>query len=69
MTDLTFLFQNTPVTLERLHKEGRKTAIVSTKFRCRIEKILKKEAVLQYIDLIIGGEDVKKHKPDAEGLL
>ena len=43
--------------------------IVSTKFRYRIQEILKRENVIKYFDVIIGGEDVAKHKPDPEGLL
>jgi phosphoglycolate phosphatase len=43
--------------------------IVSTKFRRRIEEILGREDLLEPFDVIVGGEDVSRHKPDPEGLL
>ena len=42
---------------------------MSTKFRYRISSILKRENLLHYFDVIIGGEDVVSHKPDPEGLM
>ena len=54
---------------EGLKSNGLKIGIVSTKFRYRIEAILKKGGFEAYIDLIIGSEDVKSHKPDPEGIV
>lgn len=69
MADMTILFETVPQTVELLKKQGLKLGIVSTKFRYRIETILKRDGLLASFDLIVGGEDVTKHKPDPEGLL
>jgi len=68
MAERTVLYKTVPSILNKLKKRGIKLGIVSTKFRYRIEDILKKENLLEAFDVIIGGEDVTKHKPDPEGL-
>jgi len=69
MAARTVLYKTVPPILKKLNKRSIKLGIVSTKFRYRIEDILKKENLLEAFDVIIGGEDVTKHKPDPEGLL
>jgi len=69
MTELTVVFKDVPKVVERLKNEGIALGIVSTKFRYRIEEILRREDLLEPFDTIIGGEDVSKHKPDPMGLL
>ncbi|TEU11455.1 HAD family hydrolase [Candidatus Bathyarchaeota archaeon] len=69
MTDLTFVFEEVPEVIRRLKDEGLTLGIVSTKFRRRIEEILGREDLLEPFDVIVGGEDVSRHKPDPEGLL
>ncbi|MBN1402461.1 MAG: HAD-IA family hydrolase, partial [Anaerolineae bacterium] len=44
-------------------------AIVSTKFRYRIETTLRRESLEGAFRVIVGGEDVRKFKPDPEGLI
>jgi phosphoglycolate phosphatase len=68
MAELTNLYPEVPIVLDRMHRAGLKTAIVSTKFRYRIEKILSREGLASAFDAIIGGEDVTHHKPHPEGL-
>jgi phosphoglycolate phosphatase len=68
MAALTVLYKTVPPVIHRLKKRGLKLGIVSTKFRYRIEYILKRENLPDAFDVIIGGEDVMKHKPDPEGL-
>jgi phosphoglycolate phosphatase len=68
MADLTILFESVPQTIAVLKEQGLGLGIVSTKFRYRIESILKREGLLDAFDVIIGGEDVPNHKPDPEGL-
>lgn len=53
-------------TLDRL---GYRVGIVSTKFRYRIESMMERDGLLDCLDVIIGGEDVARHKPDPEGLI
>lgn len=52
-----------------LKKQEIATAIVSTKYRYRIQEILERDKLSTYFDLVVGGEDVLKHKPDPEGLI
>ena len=68
MADLTILFESVPQTIAVLEEQGLGLGIVSTKFRYRIESILRREGLLDAFDAIIGGEDVPNHKPDPEGL-
>jgi len=63
------MFPEVPETLARLRALGIRTAIVSTKFRYRIEGILAREGLDQAFDVIVGGEDVAVNKPDPEGLI
>jgi phosphoglycolate phosphatase len=42
--------------------------IVSTKYRRRISEVLQREALLHGFEVVIGGEDVKQHKPHPQGL-
>jgi phosphoglycolate phosphatase len=69
MTDQTEIFEEVPDVIRRLKDEGVTLGIVSTKFRRRIEEILGREDLLEPFDVIVGGEDVSRHKPDPEGLL
>lgn len=68
MTDSAALYDRVPEILHELHKT-RKIGIVTTKFHYRIEAILKKFGVSEFVDVIVGGEDVTREKPDPEGLL
>jgi phosphoglycolate phosphatase len=69
MVELTSVFPDVAPTLGQLKAAGFRTGIVSTKFRYRIENILARNGLLDGFDIIIGGEDVTRHKPDPEGLL
>jgi phosphoglycolate phosphatase len=44
-------------------------AIVSTKYRRRIEAVLKREGLHSMFEVLIGGDDVAQPKPAPEGLL
>jgi phosphoglycolate phosphatase len=68
MADMTVLFESTPQAITLLKQRGLKLGVVSTKFRYRIENILKRENLAGSFDIIIGGEDVANHKPHPEGL-
>ncbi len=69
MSDHTFIFNEAYETIDYLKNKKLKLGIVSTKFRYRIENILKKEKLSGYFDVIIGAEDCAIHKPHPEGLL
>jgi len=66
---MTGLFPGVQETLTRLREEGYRLGIVSTKYRYRIESILAYLGVHELVDVIIGGEDVREHKPAPEPLL
>jgi len=68
MTINTFLFPNTLEVLEYLKKNGVKVGIISTKYRFRILDFFAKYLPSDFFDIIIGGEDVTKHKPDPQGI-
>lgn len=69
MANMTVLYSEVPETMNLLKQQGFLLGIVSTKYRYRIEQILKREGMLDFFDVIVGGEDVSRHKPDPEGLL
>jgi phosphoglycolate phosphatase len=69
MVARTSLYPDAHAVLAELRARELRTAVVSTKFRHRIEGILAREGLANQFDVIIGGEDVARHKPDPEGLL
>jgi phosphoglycolate phosphatase len=69
MSKDTVLFADTVNTLQRLKHSGLSTGIVTTKYHFRIVETLNMHGVLDLIDVIVGGEDVKVPKPSPEGLL
>lgn len=69
MVDNTRFYDGALETLEKLGNKERLLGIVTTKYHYRIEQILAKNNVRNVIDVIVGGDDVKKEKPDPEGLL
>jgi phosphoglycolate phosphatase len=68
MVQKTVMFTNVPSAIQRLKQNDIMLGIVSTKYRYRIEEILKREHLLEAFYIIIGGEDVIQHKPDPTGL-
>lgn len=66
---LTRVYDDTTGTIQTLAGRGCRLGIASTKFRYRIEAILRREALLQHFEVIVGGEDVTRHKPDPECIL
>ncbi len=69
MVDNTRFYEGTLEMLEKLGNNGRLLGIVTTKYHYRIEQILAKNNAMNVIDVIVGGDDVKREKPDPEGLL
>lgn len=69
MTANTRLFPETEEVLHVLKARGARIGIISTKYRYRIMELLGKKFPEGFIDIIIGGEDVKEAKPSPEGLL
>lgn len=69
MVDMINLFDTVEPTTARLISAGFRLGIVSTKYRRRIEPVLSRERLDGRFNVIVGGEDVREHKPDPEGLL
>ena len=65
----TILFPGAAELLRALKAQGCQVAIVSTKRGDTIEIILERLGAADAVDLVIGSADVKRHKPDPEGLL
>lgn len=68
-TKLTTFFPEVRGLMEYLKEKGCQTGIVSTKFRYRILEALEANGMSDLFTLVIGGEDVHRHKPDPEGIL
>ena len=69
MTVNTVLFLETKSVLAALKDSGARIGIISTKFRYRIKELLDQHFPEDFLDIIIGGEDVQTPKPSPEGLL
>lgn len=69
MVENTLLLPGTLEVLKFLKDNHIKIGIVTTKFHYRIDQILNKFNLVDYVDMIIGADDVKIEKPDPEGLL
>jgi phosphoglycolate phosphatase-like HAD superfamily hydrolase len=69
MTVNTVLFLETKSVLTALKDSGARIGIISTKYRFRIKELLNQHFPEDFMDIIVGGEDVKAAKPSPEGLL
>jgi len=69
VADLTVLFECVPPVVRALHAAGLAQAIVSSKFRYRIERIMAREQLIDCFPVIVGAEDTPYHKPHPAGLL
>ena len=69
MQNGTSVFEMVPGVLRALSRRRIALGIVSSKYRYRIEGILKREGLLPFFDTIVGGEDVLVHKPDPTSLI
>jgi len=55
--------------LERLHAEGRRLAIVTAKRRSTVELAFAHVPLGHLFEVIVGGDETERHKPDPEPLL
>ena len=68
MVDNTRLYDGIHEMVDQLNQRNIALAIVSTKFRMRIEQILRRGDLADAFPVIVGGEDVTNHKPHPEGM-
>lgn len=69
MAEATHVYEHVPPALTALRAAGLTLGVVSTKYRYRIEAILGRYSLVEQFAVIVGGEDVARHKPDPAGLL
>ena len=69
MTPNTRLFPETLDVLRKLKERGARVGIISTKYRFRIHETMDQHLPADFLDIVVGGEDVSRAKPDPEGLL
>ena len=69
MHDLIVMYDFVPSITDVLMGSGIRLGIVSSKFRRRIERVLKRDDLEGRFEVIVGGEDVEELKPNPAGLL
>ena len=69
MADGTDIYPAAGRVIPMLAGLGYRVGIVSTKYRYRIEAMMEDSGLLDCLDVIIGGEDVTRHKPAPDGLI
>lgn len=69
MADCIHPFPHVIETLELLKSAGKKLAIVTSRRRFSMEKILQSTDTAGYFDVLVTPEDTTRHKPDAEPAL
>lgn len=62
-------FPHVAETLEELKNAGKKLAVVTSRRRFSLEKILQATDTAKYFDVLVTPEDTTRHKPDAEPAL
>ncbi|MGO2100903.1 pyrophosphatase PpaX [Vagococcus salmoninarum] len=67
--ELIRAFPDVPESLERLKAHGIKLAVVSTKYNTMLRHGLDVLGLTSYFDVILGGNDYEKVKPDPEPVL
>ncbi len=69
MEDCISPFPHVTETLEILKNAGKKLAVVTSRRRFSLEKILQSTDTARFFDVLVTPEDTTKHKPDAEPAL
>ena len=68
MVDRTALYETVPTMVNALRARGLRLGIVSTKYRSRINGVLKRDGLIDQFGVVIGGDDVEHYKPHPQGL-
>ena len=68
MVDHTSLLPGVAEAMTRLRAQGWRLGIVTTKYRYRVEAVLKRDGLAEAFGTVIGLEDVPAPKPDPHGL-
>ena len=62
-------YKGIPQLLQRLKKEKKQIAVITNKYEDISNQILEKLGLLEYINLVLGGDSVKNKKPNPEPVL
>ncbi|WP_026068848.1 HAD hydrolase-like protein [Methanomassiliicoccus luminyensis] len=62
-------FPDSLMVLKSLKSLGKNVSIVTGKKRWKVEELLRRDNMIQYVDHIIGFEDTEIHKPDPSPIL
>ncbi|MET0412200.1 MAG: HAD family hydrolase, partial [Polyangiaceae bacterium] len=68
MLERIVVYPEVPDVLRALHEQGLALGIVSTKYRRRLEGVLRRDGLSELFSVVVGGDDVERHKPHPEGL-
>jgi phosphoglycolate phosphatase len=68
MLDRIVVYPEVPDVLRSLRAQGVSLGIVSTKYRRRLEGVLRRDGLSELFSVVVGGDDVERHKPHPEGL-
>lgn len=60
------LYDHAQEVLETLKGRGKKLALLTTSIRATLEPALKNTGVKKYFEVVLTGDDVRRHKPDPE---
>jgi len=65
----TKLYPGVLETLETIKDRGKKVAVITNKYEDISKRILDDVGIIQYIDIVIGGDTLSRKKPDPEPVL
>jgi len=68
MVERTVMYPEVPGVLQALSEQGLQLGVVSTKYRRRLEGVIARQRIEGLFSVVIGGDDVRSHKPHPEGL-
>jgi phosphoglycolate phosphatase len=68
MLERIAVYPEVPEVLRALRAQGLALGIVSTKYRRRLEGVLRRDGLADLFAVVVGGDDVEQHKPHPEGL-
>lgn len=68
MANATKIYPEVHASMQSLKRCGLRMAIVSTKYRPIISTVLERNDLCWMFDVIVGGDDVSRPKPDPQGI-
>ncbi len=69
MVASTVFLPGAPRVLRTLHEAGYRVGVVTTKYQHRVEDALDRAGLREFVEVIVGADDVPRPKPAPDGLL